>query len=88
MKKTQTKTTIKKTVIIRQKWPRVRDLTPTGKKLYVVDAMPHGKREGFTGKQDALVRADQLGLEVENKGTESMAFPTALRIIAVDSIVK
>jgi hypothetical protein len=44
MKKTQTKSA-KKAVIIRKEWPRVRDLTPTGKKLFIVDARPYGKKD-------------------------------------------
>lgn len=88
MKTKPKKTTAKKAIIIRKEWPRVRDLTPTGKKLFIVDARPHGKREGFTSEEDAITRAEQLALEVENKGTEAVAFPTHLRVMAQECIAK
>lgn len=85
--KTKPDKTNKKATIIRKEWPRIRDLTPTGKKLFVVDARPHGRREGFATEQDAITRAEQLALEIENKGTEAVSFPTALRIMAGIDII-
>lgn len=76
----------KKATIIRREWPKVRDLNPAGKKLFVVDARPYGRREGYATKEDALTRAEQLALEIENKGTESVAFPTEARIMAAECI--
>lgn len=86
--KTQKTHKEKKAIVIRDEWPRVRDLTPTGKKLFIVDARPHGKREGFAEESDALVRAEQLALERENKGTEALEFSTSARIMAQECMAK
>ena len=82
------KTILKHAKVIRKEWPRVRDLNPAGKNLFVVDARPHGKREGYPTKKDALTRAEQLALEIENKGTEAIGFPTEARIMASEGIKK
>ncbi len=66
----------------RTEWPRIRDLRPTGRDLFVVDARPHGKKEYFALLRDAKTRAEQLALERDNKGVEAIGFPTEARVMA------
>ena len=81
-------TILKHAKVIRKEWPKVRDLNPAGKKLWVVDARPHGRREGYPTEQDAMTRAEQLALEIENKGTEAIGFPTENRVMAAECALK
>ena len=76
----------KRAIILRKTWPRVRDHSSPEKSLFIVDARPHGRREGFNERQDAMVRAEQLALEIENKGTEAVSFPTENRVLAAECI--
>ena len=81
-------TILKHAKVIRKEWPKVRDLNPAGKKLWVVDARPHGRREGYPTEQDAMTRAEQLALEIENKGMEAIGFPTENRVMAAECALK
>ena len=77
-----------KPTLVRAKWPRIRDLRPTGRDLFVVDARPHGKKEYFPLLRDAKTRADQLQVERDNKGVEAIGFPTETRIMARECMDK
>ena len=70
----------------RADWPRIRDTQIKGKGQFVVDLRPHvygkGSRLYFPTLEAAQLKAKQLATEHRNKGTESIEFPTALRIEA------
>lgn len=74
--------------IVRAEWPRISDLRPTGMNCFMVDARPHGKREYFEKVADAKTRADQLGTERLNRGTEALSFSTENRIMALECMEK
>jgi len=52
----------------------------------MIDARPHGKREYFEKLGEAKTRADCLAAERENRGIESLSFPTEHRIMAAECI--
>ena len=52
-------TILKHAKVIRKEWPESETSNPAGKKLWVVDARPHGRREGYPTEQDALTRAEE-----------------------------
>ena len=71
----------------RDNWPRVRDTKRENSKgRYVVDLRPHvygkGSRLYFETLDAATIKAKQLAIEHKNQGTESLDFPTHLRVEA------
>ena len=71
----------------RGNWPRVRDTKRQNSKArYVVDLRPHvygkGSRLYFETLDAATIKAKQLAIEHRNQGTESIDFPTDLRVAA------
>jgi integrase len=78
----------RKLPVKRDDWPRIRDTKATKGKRYVVDLRPvkygPGSRLYFATLDDAKLKAKQLAVEHTNKGTESIQFPSDLRIEAAD----
>lgn len=75
--------------ILRKEWPKIRDTKLVGSKgRFVVDLRPHlyegASRLYFGTYEAAALKAKQLAIEHRNKGTESIEFPTALRVEAAE----
>src|SRR5229473_8152110 len=72
--------------LLRTRFPKIRYLGEHVKKCYCVDGRVGnnlGKREYFAKLTEARIRADQIEVEVANRGAEALAFSTENRVMAV-----
>ena len=66
----------KRAVILRKTWPRVRDHSSAKKSLFIVDARPHGRWEGFSTEQDAITSHSPAGTRSRANFPSAFARPS------------
>ena len=74
--------------LLRTEFPRIRDLGPTRKKRFQVDARPHSGRRCFEKVGEARAFADHVATQLRDRGTESFILNTEQTVMAVRAFAR
>lgn len=72
-------------MLIRKTFPKIRTIKVKGQSFYQVDARKQGtdgKRETFSSRRDAEERASDIAADLAANGSEGLALPLELRVMA------